>query len=182
VKKPLSQVKKIPGPVVRHGRGKIFYHSSCSFSVKSLPQIAATIWQLPKASCRLQQRFGNCQKLPVDCGNDLATAKSFLQIAATIWQLPKASCKLRQRNGNCQKLPANCSKEMAVAKRSLQIAAMIWQFVEDCAGKSVHVEHLWQGNRDRRVVGIGLHDVGHIGPPFLADFGAAEILASAIAL
>jgi hypothetical protein len=113
VKKPLSQVKKIPGPVVRHGRGKIF--------------ITAAAPSVSKACRRLQQRFGNCQKLPADCSNDLATAKSFLQIAATIWQLPKASCKLRQRFGNCQKLPANCGKEMATAKSFLQIAAKKWQ-------------------------------------------------------
>ena len=77
-------------------------------------QIAAKNWQLPKASCRLRQRIGNCQKLPANCGKELATAKSFLQIAAKNWQLPKASCRLRQRIGNCQKLHANCSNELAV--------------------------------------------------------------------
>jgi len=83
-------------------------------SVKSFMQNAATIWQVSKASCKLQQRFDKCQKLPADCGNDLTSVKSFLQIAATIWQVSKASCRLRQRFDKCQKLPANCGKELAV--------------------------------------------------------------------
>jgi hypothetical protein len=83
--------------------------------------------ELPKASCRLRQRNGNCQKFAADCGKEMATAKRSLQIATKNWQLPKGCCKLRQGNGNCQKLPANCGKEMTAAKRFLQIAAKKWQ-------------------------------------------------------
>lgn len=40
------------------------------------------------------------------------------------------------------------------------------------------MEHLGQRDADRRVVWIGLHDVSHIRPPFLADLGGTEVLAS----
>ena len=43
------------------------------------------------------------------------------------------------------------------------------------------MEHLWQRDADGRVVGVGFHDVGHIGPPLLANLCGAEVLAAAIA-
>ena len=43
------------------------------------------------------------------------------------------------------------------------------------------MEHLGQRDADGRVVGIGLHDVGHVGPPLLADLRGAEVLAAAVA-
>ena len=69
-------------------------HADCGnelATAKSFMQIAATNWQLPKASCKLQQRIGNCQKLHANCGKELATAKSFMQIAAKNWQFWQSS-------------------------------------------------------------------------------------------
>ena len=44
-----------------------------------------------------------------------------------------------------------------------------------------HVEYLFQRNRNRRVVRIHVHDVGHVVPPFLYDRIRAEILRTALA-
>ena len=46
----------------------------------------------------------------------------------------------------------------------------------------IHVEHLGQRDGDGGVVGVDLHDVGHIVPPFLYDFGVAQILGAGVAL
>ena len=44
-----------------------------------------------------------------------------------------------------------------------------------------HVEYLFQRNRNRRVVRIHVHDVGHVVPPFFYDRIRAEILRTALA-
>ena len=44
------------------------------------------------------------------------------------------------------------------------------------------MEHLRERDADGGIVGVGLHDVGHICPPLLHDGVAAEILGTLVAL
>ncbi len=43
------------------------------------------------------------------------------------------------------------------------------------------MEDFADGNGDRRVVGIRLHDVSHVGPPLLRDFVGTHVLARLLA-